>query len=116
MADQALSRETQFLQLVDSMRQETDVTYGVDTMSSTRAFGSTALKIHDKIFAMLVKDRFVVKLSRQRIDRLIEAEEGERLQMSAGRAMKEWFMVSPESDVDWQTLAQEALAFATSKA
>ncbi len=35
---------------------------------SRRGFGSSELKVRNKIFAMLVKDRLVVKLPKSRVD------------------------------------------------
>ena len=44
----------------------------------SRKFGSSGLKVHGKIFAMLVRDRLVVKLPRRRVDALVSSEHGER--------------------------------------
>jgi hypothetical protein len=74
-------------------------------------FGSAALKVQDKIFAMLVGGRFVVKLPKSRVDALVEAGDGERFTSGAGRPMKEWLSVNPVSDQDWLQLAQEALEY-----
>jgi hypothetical protein len=75
-------------------------------------FGSSGLKVHGKIFAMLVRDRLVVKLPRRRIDALISAEHGERFDpRHDGRLMQEWLVLAPSSDLDWLTLATEAMQF-----
>jgi hypothetical protein len=54
-----------------------------------KKFGANALKIRNKIFAMLVTDKLVVKLPRQRVDELIAAGEGERFDSGHGRLMIE---------------------------
>src|SRR6266436_4163895 len=75
-----------------------------------KGFGSEALQIDGKIFAMLSSQRhFVVKLPRDRVDALVAARHGSRFDPGHGRLMKEWFVAS--LDVDWVALAKEALAF-----
>lgn len=76
-------------------------------------FGSAGqLKVGGKIFAMLVRDRLVVKLPRGRVDELIAAGDGERFDPRRdGRLMKEWLVLAPASGQDWLALAREALAF-----
>lgn len=80
-------------------------------LSDKKGFGSSALCIGGKIFATLVRDRLLVKLPRQRVDDLVASGDGERLETSDGRAMKEWLSLDPTSTVEWLTLAREALAF-----
>ncbi|MDF2265262.1 hypothetical protein P2Q00_07390 [Streptomyces coacervatus] len=74
-------------------------------------FGRSALRVHNKIFAMLVRGRLVVKLPAARVDALVDAEEGDHFDANKGTPMKEWFSLSPESALDWSPLAREALAF-----
>jgi TfoX/Sxy family transcriptional regulator of competence genes len=77
-----------------------------------RGFGSSGqLKVEGKIFAMLVRGRLVVKLSKGRVDELVEAGEGERFDAGKGKPMREWFALSPASKKQWPALANEALAF-----
>ena len=61
-----------------------------------RGFGSAALKINSKIFAMLVGGRLVVKLPRTRVTELIETGRGEPFDAGKGTPMKEW--VAPTGD------------------
>jgi hypothetical protein len=84
---------------------------------SGRGFGSSALKIENKIFAMLASgDQFVVKLPRNRVDALVAAGEGEQFDPRRnGKLMKEWLVVAPGFEARWLPLAQEALEFAESK-
>jgi hypothetical protein len=74
-------------------------------------FGSGALKVSGKIFAMVVRDRLVVKLPGRRVDGLVEAGQGTRFDANKGKPMKEWFSVAPESSLDWTDLVLEALEF-----
>ena len=78
-------------------------------------FGASALKVNNKIFAMLWKGRLVVKLPRERVDTLIAAGDGQCFDPGHGRLMKEWLAVDPTSEVDWLALAREARAFVGSK-
>jgi hypothetical protein len=82
---------------------------------SKTGFGSSTLRIDNKIFAMLVGDRLVVKLPRRRVDELIAAGEGERFDPGHGRLMKEWLAVAPASADRWLPLAREALRFVGSR-
>ena len=84
---------------------------------SGRGFGSSALKIDNRIFAMLASgDHFVVKLPRQRVDALVAAGAGTRFDPRRnGKVMKEWMVVGPGLEARWLPLAQEAFAFAKAK-
>ena len=59
----------------DTLVGELVSTLGV-TPPGGGGFGSTALRFHNKIFAMLVRGRLVVKLPKAWIDALIAAGEG----------------------------------------
>lgn len=97
--------------LVETMLAEGAATYGNES-GPQRAFGSTSLKTGGKIFAMLVKDRLVVKLDRRRVDALVAAGQGERFDPGHGRIMKEWLsVVETAPDDTWKELATEAEAF-----
>lgn len=84
---------------------------GVSPPGPGRGFGSAALRVDGRIFAMLVRGRLVVKLSRQRVDELLEARAGVRFDANKGTPMKEWLSLDPGSDLDWSVLAREALRF-----
>ncbi len=82
---------------------------------SKRAFGSNALKVNGKIFAMLdSRDRFVVKLPRERVDSLVASGQGERFDPGRGRVMKEWAVIASDAEDEWLARAQEALRFVAS--
>ncbi len=128
-----LTPDERYAALVDALLGSTDVTLGAAGKTGFGAagktgfgaagktgfgaagktgFGAAALRVHGKIFAMLVTDTLVVKLPRQQVDALIAAGEGERFApRHDGRLMKEWVVVSPTSEGDWLPLAREALAF-----
>jgi hypothetical protein len=105
--------EDRYGSVVEALRGEQGVTIGA---SDGRGFGSSALKVNGKIFAMLSStDAFVVKLPRVRVDALMASGDGVRFDPGHGRLMKEWLAVAPASTHDWTTLAREALAFVAGK-
>lgn len=73
-----------------------------------KAFGASTLKVHGKIFAMLVDDRLVVKLPRTRVEALLSSGEGDPFR-SGGRVMTQW--VTLKSQGQWVPMASEARAF-----
>ena len=85
---------------------------GVMPPQDGSGFGRSALRYQRKIFAMLVRDRLVVKLPGRRVDELIAAGQGERYDGNKGTPMREWLSLAPESDRPWLLLAREALEFA----
>jgi hypothetical protein len=87
---------------------------GVTPPRGGGGFGRTALRFDNKIFAMLVRGRLVLKLPAERIDALIAAGAGARFDANKGTAMKEWFSLGPDSRQPWLPLAHEALDFARS--
>ncbi len=97
-----------FAKIVAALRRSRGVTVG----AAKRGFGSSALCVGGKIFAMVSsKGNFVVKLPRKRVDALIESGAGVRFEPGPGRVMKEWLAVDPAADVDWLVLAREARQF-----
>ncbi len=79
-------------------------------------FGSSALKVGGRIFAMLSsKGAFVVKLPLRRVDELVSSGDGDRYDPGHGRLMKEWVALRPSSSLDWVSLAREAMAFVGAK-
>jgi hypothetical protein len=80
-------------------------------VSQKRMFSSpNVLNVSGKIFAMLVKDKIVVKLPRQRVDELVGARKGGYFDPGHGRLMKEWVAVGA-GRVNWVDLATEAYRF-----
>ncbi|MEP7023170.1 MAG: hypothetical protein ABJB47_05035 [Actinomycetota bacterium] len=85
---------------------------GVTPPRSTSGFGRTALRFEGKIFVMLVRGRFVLKLPAGRVDALVADGDGIRFDANKGTPMKEWLSLDPESGQPWLPLAREALGFA----
>ena len=80
------------------------------TRERRKGFGSGALKVNGKIFAMMSsKGQFVVKLPKQRVDELVKGGSGERFVPGSGRVMKEWAVI--EGCSGWIDLAREAYDF-----
>jgi hypothetical protein len=105
-----------FARIVTVLRGHSGVTPPSNAPQSKRRFGSSGLRINDKIFAMLSsKGKFVVKLPQQRVDALITSGEGKRFDPGHGRLMKEWVTVETTSDELWLRLAKEAMQFVASK-
>ncbi len=84
---------------------------GVTPPQGGRGFGRSALRVDNKIFAMLVRGRLVLKLPQARVDALIAAGEGIRFDANKGTPMKEWLSLDPASALPWCPLAREALDF-----
>jgi hypothetical protein len=97
--------------LVATMLAEGSATYGNEGGGAQRAFGSTSLKTGGKIFAMLVKDRLVVKLPARRVEELVGDGAGERFDPGHGRIQKEWLSVRGDDAGEWRALATESEAF-----
>jgi TfoX/Sxy family transcriptional regulator of competence genes len=73
-------------------------------------FGSVSLKIQDKVFAMLVKGKFVVKLPKDRVAELVATAGAEYFDPGHGRLMKEWVALADQQE-RWIALAKEARDF-----
>ena len=74
-------------------------------------FGSSALRVNGKIFAMLVRGQLVVKLPVARVARFVEGGDGANFDTNKRVPMKQWLALSADSDYSWNELANEALAF-----
>lgn len=74
-------------------------------------FGSNALRIRGKVFAMLVRGHLVVKLPKGRVDSLVRSGNGVRFDANKRTPMKEWFSLDPACDLEWGPVAREAMEF-----
>jgi hypothetical protein len=84
-------------------------------VSQGTGFGSSpGLRVGTKIFAMLVRDELVVKLSKDLVEQLVASGTGVRFDPGHGRLMKEWVSVPARHGRDWDHLATEALQFVRS--
>ena len=103
--------DERFASLVQRFLGEPGVT-PPEAEAGARRFGSDALKVDGRIFAMVTNGTLVVKLPARRVSELLEAGEGASFDGGKGRPMKEWLTVDPASDDErWRELANEALAF-----
>ncbi len=112
MSDVLSTPEERFAALVEEFISDSAVTLPLDGSSSNNRFGSSGLRVHHKIFAMLSGGRLVVKLPKARVDALVASGDGERFDPRRdGRLMKEWLSLAPTSEQAWLYLAREARAF-----
>ncbi|WP_236789278.1 TfoX/Sxy family protein [Amycolatopsis sp. GM8] len=100
--------EERFEELVDQFVGMPDV---APPGSTGGRFGSHALRVRSKIFAMYVRGQLVLKLPKSRVDELVAAGEGIRFDANKGTPMKEWLALAPESELPWHPLAEEAMTF-----
>jgi hypothetical protein len=91
-------------------------TDGVTPPRGGSGFGRGAIRFQNKIFAMFVRGRLVLKLPADRVDALVSAGDGVRFDANKGTPMKEWFVLDPQSRREWLPLAREALEFARAAA
>lgn len=112
MPDNQTTAEERFAAVVASLAGQPGVTPPLDATDPRKTFGSSGLKIDDKIFAMLVRGSLAVKLPKPRVDALVASGDGERYDPRRdGRLMKEWVVVASTSEFDWLRLAREAMAY-----
>ncbi|MBY9021137.1 MAG: hypothetical protein KGD67_08765 [Candidatus Lokiarchaeota archaeon] len=71
-----------------------------------------SLKIRKKMFAMLSKENYVVKLPKERVAELLSSGEGLPYDPGNGRIMKEWVIIPEEFSDKWMDYASEAKQFA----
>lgn len=83
-------------------------------VSTGKMFGTQALKINGKVFAMLVKEKLVVKLPKDRVGTLIANQVGEQFDPGHGRLMKEWVVIEASTLREWMDLMLEAREFVNS--
>lgn len=103
-----MSSESRYADVVRKLAARSGVTH----ITEGKGFGSSGqLKVHGRIFAMLVREALVLKLPRARVDELVEAGEGTRFDAGKGKPMREWFVLAPTSTRRWLPLAEEALDF-----
>lgn len=116
MNNETITPEERFATLVGELLSYPGVTPPGDGSQARKGFGSSGLKVHDKIFAMLTKSRLIVKLPRSRVDELVTSGDGERFDpRKNGHLMKEWLVLEPTSQIEWLALAREALEFVSAQ-
>jgi hypothetical protein len=81
------------------------------TVGEGKGFGSGALKVDGKLFAMISsRGQFVVKLPEGRVRSLVAKGEGEPFNTGGGRLMREWVALDGRES-RWLALAKEARQF-----
>ena len=104
-----VSPEERYATLVQALEDSPGVTCG---SAGKKGFGSAALQVDGRIFAMLAAGALVLKLPRQRVETLVAAEQGVHFEPRRdGRPMKEWLVLAPAFGEVWLPLAREALEF-----
>jgi uncharacterized protein YciI len=103
---EALSAEARFAALAETLHGRHGVTIG-----GGRGFGSDALQVEGRIFAMVSGGRLVLKLPAARVADLIARGDGAPFDAGKGRPMKEWVTLAQDAAVPWEALGEEALAF-----
>ena len=81
----------------------------VQRPGSGRGFGSSALKVDGRIFAMEVGGSLVLKLPAPRVAELVADGTGEPFAGARGTPVREWVALAEGADA--RALAREALAF-----
>ncbi|HEX3811242.1 MAG TPA: hypothetical protein VHX59_00240 [Mycobacteriales bacterium] len=69
------------------------------------------LSVNRKIFAMLVRDKLVVKLPKARANALVGSGAALAFEPSTGRSMKEWIVLEMPDKKQWQGLIREAFSY-----
>jgi TfoX/Sxy family transcriptional regulator of competence genes len=95
--------------VVRAFSSDASVTIGA---KGKKGFGSSALRVNEKIFAIVSsKDAFVVKLPKERVEELVASGKGKRFDPGHGRIMKEWIELDLAISRSWLDLAKEAKIF-----
>jgi TfoX N-terminal domain len=115
MSPKHRTAEEGFAALVATLCEEPGVSKPDAPAASARRFGSSALRVDGRIFAMVSRGSLVLKLPPQRVADLIDSGGGHPYDAGKGRPMKQWVSLDPERQQRWQDLATEALAFVRSK-
>jgi hypothetical protein len=98
-----------FAAVVAALSGEPGVSVG---QRGKKGFGSSALQVNGKIFAMVSSEgALVLKLPRQRVEELEARGVGQRFDPGHGRLMKEWLALHHPATGECLSLAREALQF-----
>ena len=102
-----MTAEERFAVLVEALVGRDGVTAG----SAKRGFGSNALQVNGRIFAMVSHRRLVFKLPRERVATLIAGGEGAPYDAGKGRPLAEWVVLKEAAQERSEALAEEAIKF-----
>jgi hypothetical protein len=103
--------EAGFAVIVKALGDKPGVTKPEAPAAHARGFGSSALRVHGRIFAMVSGGRLVLKLPPERVAALIRSGSGAMFDAGKGRPLREWVGLEPTRQSKWLTLATEALEF-----
>jgi TfoX/Sxy family transcriptional regulator of competence genes len=93
-----------FKRIIDLFEADKDI-------EVTKMFGSPGIKVRGKVFAMLVKEKLVVKLSQDRVNEMVNRGEGTYFDPGHGKLMKQWVSVSDDYGRLWPKVAREAMIY-----
>lgn len=78
-------------------------------VTETVMFGSPGLKTDGKYFALLVRKKLVVKLPKEKVQKLVETGKGDYFDPGHGRKMKEWIELEPKTRKECVAYMDEAI-------
>jgi hypothetical protein len=104
--------EERFNALADALVGKDGVTLG----SGKRGFGSDALQVEGRIFAMVMRGSVVLKLPAEQVRALIANGQGSPFDAGKGRPMREWVVLERHAHERLLPLAIEARAFVSQRA
>ena len=96
-----------FRDLVKALADRSGVTLG----SGRRGFGSEALMVDGRIFAMVSRGRLVLKLPGDRVVALLAEGVGAPFDAGKRTPRNQWVMLDERTEGRWLALAQEAAGF-----
>jgi TfoX/Sxy family transcriptional regulator of competence genes len=99
--------EERFAEFAELLGERNVVALG----SGRRGFGSDALTVKGRIFAMVSHGRLVLKLPHDRVSALIERGDGLLFDAGKGKPMREWVVLTAKRSEQWLSLAEEACVF-----
>lgn len=111
MSPERRTAEEGFAVIANALSEKHGVTKPDPPAASAPRFGSSALRVDGRIFAMVSRGRLVLKLPSQRVVELIDSGDGDAYDAGKGRPMKEWVSLDPKRQDHWLDLAKEALEF-----
>jgi TfoX/Sxy family transcriptional regulator of competence genes len=84
-------------------------------VTTGKMMASVGVKVNGKIFAMMVRGKFVAKLPKDRVDELVRSGAGDYFDPRRdGRLMREWIQLRGAKP-SWIDLAEEARRFVGTK-
>lgn len=88
---------------------------GEPGVSLGRMMSSEGLKVHGKFFALVSRERLVLKVPAAQAVALVAAGDAVPFEPSPGRRMKEWVALTPPADLDrWRRLMADARGYVAS--